>query len=325
MPWNEDTATIDAGDKSVTVTHGVGTTPLTITITPAQNIGSRGVWYSDVGATTFKINISSADPFTDFTFGWRAGLDAADEETPSDYTTEAKVEALTQVTISTTSVPSTGQVSVWIDEVSSEIVERGLSTHVATDQYLDIPLVGEGSGVYEPSYNVKSGILRFNEGEGNIVPLRNIHHPIISITSLYKNDQSYTGAASWEELTEGPGASSHFLLLESDERGYALWFYDDQPLAGPKRVKLTYTYGLAVPNNILARWATRKVAIDVLEARMGTNSVDGLSYIDAGDFGVSLNTRYRERIEEWRTDIEDIEKKYFPKDTENSRPVYTVF
>jgi len=68
-----DTATISAGDTSVTVTHGMSGTPK-VTITATTEIGGRDAWVSDVGATTFKINVSSIDLSADFTFNW-LGMD----------------------------------------------------------------------------------------------------------------------------------------------------------------------------------------------------------------------------------------------------------
>ena len=65
----EGTATLSAGDTSVTVTHGVGATPTIVIAIPSQNIGN--VWITNIGATTFKIN-TSASAGTDTTFYWLA-------------------------------------------------------------------------------------------------------------------------------------------------------------------------------------------------------------------------------------------------------------
>jgi hypothetical protein len=43
--------------------HGMATTPAVtdIHITPQDNLGGRSYWVSDVGVTTFRINISAKD------------------------------------------------------------------------------------------------------------------------------------------------------------------------------------------------------------------------------------------------------------------------
>jgi len=68
---NSGTATITAGATYVDVTHGLATTPdiNRIKVTPKDNLGGRSFWISDVGATTFRINISSTDT-VDHAFGW---------------------------------------------------------------------------------------------------------------------------------------------------------------------------------------------------------------------------------------------------------------
>jgi len=68
---NSGSATITAGSTYVDVTHGLNITPdiNKIRITPKDNLGGRSFWVSNVGATTFRINISSTDT-VDHAFGW---------------------------------------------------------------------------------------------------------------------------------------------------------------------------------------------------------------------------------------------------------------
>jgi len=243
------------------------------------------------------------------------------------YTSEAKIEAVTALSITDTSVPTTAQVAVWITEIEADITERALGSHTATDNYLDVPEKNEGNELYEWSYTADTDRLRFDEGGTRYVPVTNARRPIIAITSLYKNDESLDSAASWTQLTEGPGASSSFILRQSGDKqhGYVLEFYDNLPSPGPKRIKWTHTYGENISSDTLSRWATLKVAIKVLVARMGTSSTDNLSYIDAGDFGMQMNTRYKERIQEFKDEIQDIEDKHFPSKEDRAGPSYVVF
>jgi len=326
MTWTNGTATISAGDTSKAVTHECGATPESVQVTPSTNLETRGWRVSSVGATTFTINITSADPINDHTFYWRAGTDDAEPGTPS-YTSEAKIEAVTSLSITATSVPTTNQVAVWITEVEADISERALGSHTATDNYLDVPEKTENKELYEWTYAVDTDRLTTDGGRTRLVPVTNARRPIISITSLYKNDENPDSAASWDELTEGPGDGSSFILRQSGDKqhGYVLQFYDNLPLHGSKRIKWTYTYGENISTYILARWATLKVAVKVLTARMGTSSTDNLTYIDAGDFGMQMNTRYRERIQEFKDEIQKIEDDHFPDPADRAGVSYVVF
>lgn len=234
------------------------------------------------------------------------------------YCSETDVEALTQITISSSTTPTSIQLAQWIDWAEARVTENSLGRHTITDEYLDIPSYTEKEGVYNWEYNSDQDRISFGENlNGLIIPFTNSRRPIISINHLYKNDQSYSSAASWTELTEGPGDGSDFLLLKGGgkQQGYAIYIYDNAPVSGPKRLKLDYDYGLNLANSILKEYCTKLVSINVLQARMGTSSIDGLSYLDGGDMGTSLNTRYRERIEEWKADVAEIERRFFPEDS----------
>lgn len=65
--------TVTAGNTFVDVTHGLFFTPdiNKIEVTPQDDLGGRDFWVSNVGATTFRINISAADLVNDHVFGWR--------------------------------------------------------------------------------------------------------------------------------------------------------------------------------------------------------------------------------------------------------------
>jgi hypothetical protein len=67
------TATVANGQTSVTVTHGYFETPSAyqITITPSNSMGSATKFYvSDVGATTFVVNVNTDPGETTATFVW---------------------------------------------------------------------------------------------------------------------------------------------------------------------------------------------------------------------------------------------------------------
>lgn len=64
-------ATISAGDTYVDVTHNLGHTPDidVIVVRPRDDLGGRSYWKSDVGASTFRINMTTQD-LSDHVFGY---------------------------------------------------------------------------------------------------------------------------------------------------------------------------------------------------------------------------------------------------------------
>ena len=235
------------------------------------------------------------------------------------FTSESKVEALLQMDIDANTDPSSSEVLDWIEEIETDVIERNLYQRTATDEYIDVPPSELSAGLagYDWKYHVKTDKLIISRGGGVIVPLVNVKRPIISITSLYKNDEDPTNTPSWEELTEGPGDGSSFILLTATNDsqktlGYALYFYDNFPLVGPKRLKMTYTYGHNLDIEILDRYCTLGVAIKVLQALRGTSNPGGLSEFK-GELGVYVPTHYESRIADFRMEMAEIERKHFPK------------
>lgn len=63
-------ATVPVFSTYVTVTHGLAGTPDNIQVTPKDELGARDFWVSNVGALTFRINISMADLSDAHAFYW---------------------------------------------------------------------------------------------------------------------------------------------------------------------------------------------------------------------------------------------------------------
>lgn len=230
------------------------------------------------------------------------------------YISETLVEGQTQIDIGASTRPTTTQVLVWIEEIETGIVERALGSHTATDEYWDVPAQPVSAETYEPVYHVKTERLTIDGEGGLIVPLINAKKPIISITSLAKNDEALDDAPDWETLVEGPAAGSEFVLLKSGTKAltYALFIYDNTPLPGPKRLKATYQYGWNVSSAILQEYCTLGVSIKVLEARRGTSQADGLTEL-TGDLGTYIPAQYESRINQWKSRMVDIEQKHFQR------------
>jgi len=67
---NSGTATIPAGSTSVTVEHGLASTPSKVIVTPIGDPGDRW-WVANVGDTSFEIHVATA-PSADIKFYWHA-------------------------------------------------------------------------------------------------------------------------------------------------------------------------------------------------------------------------------------------------------------
>ena len=232
------------------------------------------------------------------------------------WVTETDAEGYAQVSITSSSTPNTTQVTAWIEAAEADIRENHLAEHIAENIYLDVPTEKSDHGVYDQEYNISTGTLTTNITQRTLhIPLTNILKPLREIIKLEKNDEAYSDAPNWTTLTEGPADGSSFLLRQSGDKqqGYMLVFYDNYPLAGPKRIRLTYKYGYNVKTGIIREWVSRTVAVKVLQALMGSNSVTGLQMIDmGGDVPFIYNTNYKDRLAENMRRLKEIEEKYFP-------------
>jgi len=244
------------------------------------------------------------------------------------YATLEDVKSHTQFTTSTTTTPTTQQVTEWLEQAEDEIEENSLAEHILENIYLDVPTEKSDHGVYDQEYNVSTGTLTTNTDQRTLhVPLTNIRKPLREIIKLEKNDEAYSDAPNWTTLTEGPADGSSFLLRQSGDKqqGYMLVFYDNPPLAGPKRIRLTYKYGHNVKTGIIREWVSRTVAVKVLQALMGSNSVTGLQMIDmGGDVPFIYNTNYKDRLAENMRRLNEIEEKYFPNKATDTATYITL-
>jgi hypothetical protein len=71
---NKGTATVANGQTYVTVTHGLAFTPTAdqIRVTPTNNMGNAAkYWISNLGATSFRINVNADPGATTATFSWK--------------------------------------------------------------------------------------------------------------------------------------------------------------------------------------------------------------------------------------------------------------
>ena len=243
------------------------------------------------------------------------------------YATLLDVQSYTQFTVSSSTEPSQQEVTNWLTQAEGEVEENRLSEHLAEDIYLDVPIIETGRGVYDAEWDAEAEHFYTQVGKrGLVVPLTNIIQPLIKITTLEKNDEDYTGTPDWDTLTEGPADGASFIVLESGNKqhGYALMFFDNYPMTGYKRLRMSYLYGYKVKTDIICEWVARTVAGKVLEALMGTNSPTGLRMLDmGGDVPFVYNMNYKDRIAKNDARLAEIESKYFPSTP--SEASYVVF
>ncbi len=185
----------------------------------------------------------------------------------TQFTEVSLVEALTGETIDDTSDPTMAQVMQWIEQVETDMVGRGYSTQTFTTVTMDVP---EGDPQY-PLNMLQQGLIYSTNiyRTGRVIALP--HTPIISVANVKRNTQGYEETANWEDLIEGPGSNTDFLIIKKPYkpglRGVALYFYRNAPYSGYQTLQLDYTWGYDLPEQILQDIATCRVSLMFLYSK----------------------------------------------------------
>jgi len=224
------------------------------------------------------------------------------------YTSERLVEGLLQIDISDSTSPNSSEVLKWIEEVEKYIDEHGWGSQTVTDELIDVPQRAflENDILPEQAETVTRDI-----GRIVIFPKR----PIISIASLFVNEADLDEAENWKARYEGKGTNKHFIKLHAGRKklAYGVFFHTEPPQPGYQRVKASYTWGWNVDSKILQKYATLKVAVQVLYAKMATSEPTGVtSFVGPGFTTAVMTTQYSERIERFERKIKEMEAE-FPK------------
>ena len=192
-----------------------------------------------------------------------------------DYTSEANVEDELQTEISSATNPSRSAVTRWIAQVEAEIDERTLYQYTATDE---VDAVGTRPTDLQywgrlwwpnPFFSPRVGLIPYFYRD----VLYPSHLPIVSVTTLYVNENQPSAEPSWTQLYEfaTAGQTSSFTLdyvgVAGGRLGTAVRFYRSWPKTGSSRIKMTYVYGYNFSMNNLEEYATKKVALQVLRAK----------------------------------------------------------
>jgi len=236
------------------------------------------------------------------------------------YTSETKIEGYLQIAINDSTDPTTTELLDWIEEIETDADQRMLGSYTLTDFEFDVPATST-----IPRNFQKAGWLEwvrlygydFAEGLVVIPP----YLPIVSVSSLSRRTSSLTEAKAWEALTEGPAANSSWVQLKKKTRskqfyGFAIFFYDNIPIAGIGRLKMTYNYGWNLPTAVIREWCTLKVVIKTLEVLLATHVPFGTQ-----DYGVmDIRVTAAELKRKWATALDriaEIEAKHFPTEPKN--------
>jgi len=185
------TATITSGDTFVAVTHTYGDDDFVVQYEPQTNLAGRDVWISDKTASTFKINISSADSI-DHVFGWAITLGVQEAQTPESgqYCVLANILAMPDV-------PGSQELNFTLqanyESYVSRLIDRA-SRHI--DRYTRRPTAFFNGGATITEY--QNGNQSSSEGiypetarasklgiKDKVYRLK--QSPVISVTSVHQN------------------------------------------------------------------------------------------------------------------------------------------
>jgi len=237
------------------------------------------------------------------------------------WTSEARVEALLQIDITSATDPNSTELLDWIEEVETSMLADNLGTQTTPSlTEFDVPpshaLAKETIGWFH------AGLPESTQGRIVVPP----YVPIVSVNSgtVSRNKASLNQAPDWELLKAKDNFPSDsdtdfMILYEVDKKtgkrlGFAFYFYNNIPEAGYRRLRGTWVYGHNVDSEILREYATLKVAEKVILARLFSAQPMNLASYTGGDMNTYVNTQFEVQLEWIRQRIGEIEKRHFPRD-----------
>ena len=133
-----------------------------------------------------------------------------------------------------------------------------------------------------------SNELHDSEGDGEVLT---DYHPIITVTKLEANNAGLSQAANWTQLTEGPGASTHFIAYKRDG---LIHIYNGVPASGHQNIRISYTAGYSVVPKSVEQVCVEVVArmlesfVNRVKTKMGELGEYELRLVDAKAFSEEL-------------------------------------
>jgi hypothetical protein len=183
------TATITAGNTSVTVPHGLSTTPTLadISITPLDDLGGRSSWPSDPDTTNFKINLSFID-LSNHLFSWGVVYEVvvAGGGGSGYACTSTDVKAYSKIAYTDLGYASDSDFNTFLDSLIVLVQSM-------IENFCRVPT----------GFFASNGLAFTNEFHDFQYPWISLfYYPVLSISKVEYNDQGYGITANWVTVTE---------------------------------------------------------------------------------------------------------------------------
>jgi len=133
--------------------------------------------------------------------------------------------------------------------------------------------------------------------------LRLNNYPLISITSLYKNENGQSATDSWTELTEQEGSGGDFIV--NYDTG-TITFVSNPPGIGVRKIKVTYTWGRSTVPKTVERLCILLSVRDVLMSKGHASQFDSVDSISLEGISISKGISGSIAYYEWL--IKEIER-----------------
>lgn len=210
------------------------------------------------------------------------------------YTTTTEVAAeLGGITITSTSSPSTTQVTSWIRDAEAEINSL--------------------TGMSWNTQSLTGSVYEYHDYKGNNRLILN-NAPVISITKVeYISSDWGAPSVTWTELTEGRTSSDSFIVYKDEG---LIQFHNNTsgthlPKRGVQNVRVQYSYGKATVPNEIKRFATLlvakrymlSVASKTASEEGGAVSVGTISVDDPNNYVHNHYDRVTKEIEYYRKQV----------------------
>lgn len=243
------------------------------------------------------------------------------------WTSITDIERFLQIDLDADTKPSDGEVLEFIDEVEASMTKERWGTQTAVSgTAIDISPTGAIS-----QGSVAWWLQGLPDGEMGRVAIPQFL-PIVSVTSgsVYRNNADLSNAPSMELLVckdNLPGASdTDFMMIKKvnhktgNDDGIALYFYNNIPTAGRRRITAEWVYGYNIATKILREYATLKVCEKVILARLFSGQPMNVATFDGGGMNVYVNTQFEVQQAYIDKRTAEIERRHFPQEF----PIATV-
>ena len=210
------------------------------------------------------------------------------------YTTEEFIEAEIGKAITTTTTPTTAQVTQWIEEAENYIDRRCNTSFTSVTQTDEVYPWNSDVAFIKPAHSPYYGNVQRTDyglsGGGNAFNLG--YAPIISMTSLSLNSAGSTSADSWTAKTEQTGSGGDYAV---DLSTGAVLFLNCVPTVSERSIKTTFVYGHATIPAIVETLATKMVARRVIDMKVKKSAFTSTDSVSLAS--LSIKKELRDNVE----------------------------